>query len=58
MPSTRSAPVAGPTVPVTLATADGRTLPPVSWQGDGKAGGDGAGHLGRDLAGRGQPHCG
>ena len=31
------APVAGSTVPVTLATADGRTLPPLTWQGDGKA---------------------
>jgi hypothetical protein len=29
-------PAAGSIVPVSLSTTDGRTLPPVSWQGDGK----------------------
>ena len=30
-------PVAGAPVPVTLTAAEGRTLPPLSWHGDGKA---------------------
>ena len=46
------APVAGSTVPVTLATADGRTLPPGDLAGGWQGRGGGGGHLGCHLAGR------